>query len=81
MTCCNLLLYSSDNFGSLLGSHPCYNTESDLVDHVSDVVSNTHPELTVSSSVNNADFWAEEVTERVDNPSNNDEPAECVRST
>ena len=78
MTCCNLFLYSSGNFGSLLGSHPCYNTESDLVDHISNVVCDTHPEFAFSTSVDDLDFWAEEVTERVDDPSNNDEPSECV---
>ena len=78
MTCCILSLYSSGSFGSLLGSHPCYDTETDLVDHVSDVVSDTHPEFTFCASVDDSDFWAEEVTERVDNPSNNDEPSESV---
>ena len=63
MTCCNLSLYSSGSFGSLLGSHPCYDTESDLVDHVSDVVSNTHQEFTISAEVDDFGLRAEEVTE------------------
>ena len=77
MTCCNLSLYSSGSFGSLLGSHPCYDTESDLVDHVSDVVSDTHQEF-ASRQVDDFGLLAEEVTERVDDPSNNDEPSESV---
>ena len=72
MTCCNLFLYSSGNFGSLLGSHPCYDTESDLVDHVSDVVSDTHQEFAISTEVDDVGLRAEEVTEWVDDPSNND---------
>ena len=78
MTCCNLSLYSSGSFGSLLGSHPCYDTESNLVGHVSDVVSDTHPEFTFCTEVDDVGLRAEEVTEWVDDPSNNDEPSESV---
>ena len=35
-------LGSCHGFGSLLGTHPCNDTEADLVDHVSDVVEDSH---------------------------------------
>ena len=64
-------------FGSLLGTHPGDDTESDLVDHVSDVVEDGH-DFCVNSVGQNVSGWVEQVAERVDDPADTDEPAQSV---
>ena len=70
-------LSGCDGFGSLLGTHPGDDTESDLVDHVSDVVEDGH-DFSVDSVGQNISGWVEQVAERVDDPANADEPAQSV---
>ena len=70
-------LCSCDGFGSLLGTHPGDDTESDLVDHVSDVVEDGH-DLRIDSVGENVSGWVEQVAEWVDDPANADEPAQSV---
>ena len=66
-----------DGFGSLLGTHPGDDTETDLVDHVSDVVEDGH-DFCINSVGQNVSGWVEQVAERVDDPANTDEPAQSV---
>ena len=70
-------LGSCDGFGSLLGTHPGDDTESDLVDHVSDVVEDGH-DFCIDSVGQNVSGWVEQVAERVNDPANADEPAQSV---
>ena len=70
-------LSSCDGFGSLLGTHPCNDTESDLVDHVSDVVEDSH-DFCIDSVGQNVSGWVEQVAEGVDDPADADEPAQSV---
>jgi hypothetical protein len=70
-------LGSCQGFGSLLGTHPSDDTESDLVDHVSDVVQDGH-DFCIDSVGQNVSGWVEQVAERVDDPADADEPAQSV---
>ncbi len=70
-------LCSCDGFGSLLGTHPCNDTESDLVDHVSDVVKDSH-DFFIDSVGKNVSGWVEQVAKWVDDPADADEPAQGV---
>ena len=69
-------LGSCHGFGSLLGTHPCNDTEADLVDHVSDVVEDSH-DLSRNGG-GHTGFWVEEVADGVDDPADADEPAQSV---
>ena len=71
-----LVSLSSEGFGSLLGAHPGNDTESDLVDHVSDVVEDSHDFS--RDGVEDTGFWVEEVADGVDDPADHDEVAEGV---
>jgi len=63
-------------FGSLLGTHPCNDTESNLVDHVGDVIQDGHDFS--RNSIGNASGGVEQVADGVDDPADDDEPAQSV---
>jgi len=69
---------SLESGGCFLRTHPRNDTESNLVDHVSNVVCNTHHQLAFSAEIDDYNFWTEQVTDWVDNPTNDDKPSKGV---